>query len=333
MSGDLVSIGAVARDLGLSVKQARALADAGVLTSTPSPGGHRRFDLERARQEFAARPVRSRRATLRFERAYDLVGLAEDEVWTHVRAALFPDDSPPNPRRIAAYAFTEMLNNAIDHSGGTTATVIATRDAERVLFTVSDDGVGVFARLIERFGMADGLEAIQELHKGKLTTAPTAHTGEGIFFTSKLVDVFSLSANGLQWIVDNERDDVAVRDRATAPGTRVDFEIRLDTSRQAKDVFDAFAGDDGFVRTRTTIRLFELGTEFVSRSEAKRVASRLEQFREVEVDFAGVDGVGQGFVDELFRVWAAEHPGTRLIPTRMNEEVRFMVERGLPRQR
>jgi anti-sigma regulatory factor (Ser/Thr protein kinase) len=333
MTDEQRSIGAVAHELGITVKQARSLADAGVLTSTTTPGGHRRFDLAQVRREFEAhRLVRAAGPAASFAATFALAGLAEHEVWSQLRAAIFPDDRPEAARKIAGYASTEMLNNAIDHSGGTTASVHALRDRERVAITITDDGIGVFRKLIERFGLADGLEAIQELHKGKLTTAPAAHTGEGIFFTSKLVDRFSLAANGLEWIVDNDRDDVAVLERATGRGTTVEFAIRLDTSRAIHEIFDAFAGEHGFVRSRTTIRLFELGTEFVSRSEAKRVASRLDQFEEVELDFAGVAGVGQGFVDELFRVWAGEHPGTRLLPIRMNDEVRFMVQRGLPRR-
>ena len=39
--------------------------------------------------------------------------------------------------------------------------------------------------------------------------------------------------------------------------------------------------------------------------------------------------VGQGFVDEVFRVWAREHPEVRLIPRAMNVAVEFMVRRGL----
>jgi hypothetical protein len=55
----------------------------------------------------------------------------------------------------------------------------------------------------------------------------------------------------------------------------------------------------------------------------------MDRFLEVEVDFTGVESVGQGFVDELFRLWPRRHPGTKLIPTNMNEAVEFMVTRGL----
>jgi hypothetical protein len=55
----------------------------------------------------------------------------------------------------------------------------------------------------------------------------------------------------------------------------------------------------------------------------------LEKFREVVLDFEGVDLVGQGFADEVFRVWAQQHPDVLLIPTGMNEPVAFMVERAI----
>ncbi|MDX2342804.1 MAG: STAS-like domain-containing protein [Acidimicrobiia bacterium] len=82
-------------------------------------------------------------------------------------------------------------------------------------------------------------------------------------------------------------------------------------------------------KTRTVVRLFAIGTEFVSRSQAKRLVNGLEKFREVVLDFKGVDLVGQGFADEVFRVWAREHPDVKLIPTDMNDAAAFMVERAI----
>jgi hypothetical protein len=77
--------------------------------------------------------------------------------------------------------------------------------------------------------------------------------------------------------------------------------------------------------------LFEIGTEFVSRSEAKRLLRSLEKFEEVELNFQNVRSVGQGFVDEVFRVWAADHPSQKMVPINMNAKVKFMVERGMPK--
>jgi hypothetical protein len=86
--------------------------------------------------------------------------------------------------------------------------------------------------------------------------------------------------------------------------------------------------DKGAVR----VALSNHGTEFVSRSEAKRLGVGLELYGEVELDFTGVKAVGQGFVDELFRVWVQANPGTIFSYVNANEEVAFMIERGLPRR-
>jgi hypothetical protein len=39
--------------------------------------------------------------------------------------------------------------------------------------------------------------------------------------------------------------------------------------------------------------------------------------------------VGQGFADEVFRVWARQHADVRLVPTGMVDPVAFMVERAI----
>lgn len=106
----------------------------------------------------------------------------------------------------------------------------------------------------------------------------------------------------------------------------------MPTSRELKDVFDAFTDEDhSFSKSRILVKLFELGVDFVSRSEAKRLLRGLERFQEVEVDFEGVREVGQGFIDELLRVWPSQHPDTKIMPTNMNRAVEAMVRRGLPR--
>ncbi len=171
--------------------------------------------------------------------------------------------------------------------------------------------------------------AIEEVSKGKQTTDPQRHSGEGIFFTSKAVDRFDLASNGLRWLVDNVKSDQAIGDAVARQGTIVRCAIARSSKRELKSVFESFADEDrGFARSRVSLRLFDRGSEFVSRSEAKRLAASLDEFREVEVDFAGVSIVGQGFCDELFRVWARDHPETELIPINMSETVRRQVDRA-----
>ncbi|MBA3364065.1 MAG: DUF4325 domain-containing protein, partial [Actinobacteria bacterium] len=264
------------------------------------------------------------------EHRYALEGLQEDHVWREVSAALPAiDGAEPNVRSILTYAFTEMLNNAIDHSQGDEARVMAwARDP--FTFEVHDDGVGVYRHLRERLGLEDDLAALQQLAKGRETTAPERHTGEGIFFTSRTVDRFELDANGLRWIVDAARQDHAIGEAPEHPGTRVRWEVDPATRRTLEEVFTPFVDPESlrFERTVVPLRLFETEGRFISRAEAKRLGRNLERFREAVLDFEGVDEVGQGFVDELFRVWARDHPETRLVAINMSPVVERVVGRA-----
>jgi hypothetical protein len=205
-------------------------------------------------------------------------------------------------------------------------------DDQRLLLAVQDDGVGIFRKITRALDLPDERLALLELSKGKLTTDPARHSGEGIFFTSKAVDLFMLESAGLRWTVDNVRRDQAVGESVVTSGTVVRWQVDPATDRRLEDVFAAYtAGEDlAFDTSRAVVRLFEHGSRFVSRSEARRLAHRLEEFEQVIIDFAGVTEVGQGFVDQLFRVWAGRHPGTVLRPVNMAPAVEFMVQRGLP---
>ena len=94
-------------------------------------------------------------------------------------------------------------------------------------------------------------------------------------------------------------------------------------------IFKQFTKDHEFYASQPTIKLFETGLIFLSRSEARRLTTGFEEFSEIRLDFVKVESVGQGFTDEVFRVWSNEHPNIELIPIRMNEAVAFMVNRSL----
>lgn len=84
--------------------------------------------------------------------------------------------------------------------------------------------------------------------------------------------------------------------------TRARWEIDPAGTRSLSDVFHGYYTDDDhrFDRTKTVVHLFGIGVRFISRSEARRLMRGLERFREAELDFTGVEEVGQGFVDEVF---------------------------------
>jgi anti-sigma regulatory factor (Ser/Thr protein kinase) len=257
-----------------------------------------------------------------------LLGLAEHEVWRRVVADL-ELDVDTKAGRIMAYAFMEMLNNAIDHSSSDTATISLWITPDQWCFEITDNGIGAFAKLKEGLHLSNEFEAVQELSKGKRTTDPAHHTGEGIFFTSKAVDLFRLTSSGVRWTVDNLRNDQALGSVPARAGTSVQGQIDPHTERVLADLYREFTEDNASVRTRPVVKLFEIGTAFVSRSEARRLLDGLDaDFETVEVDFAGVTDVGQGFIDELLRVWTSIHPSKTVIPINMNPAVEFMVPRA-----
>ncbi len=294
------------------------------------------FDPGQVRSALARRASSEDIVVPRWERpdwfaTLPLAGLEEDQVWREYVVDRLPKMSQ-DATTIANYAFTEMLNNAIDHSGADEVAIGLWSGAFEVRFETRDWGAGALPHVQERLGLEDLYDALGELVKGKTTTDPSRHTGEGIFFTSKAVDVFTLESGGLRWTVDNLRDDQAVGGSEITHGTRVRWEIDPAGTRTLSEVFHAYYTDDDyrFDRTKTVVHLFGIGVRFISRSEAKRLMRGLERFREVELDFTGVEDVGQGFVDEVFRVWPRDHPETVLTPTGMNGPVEFMVRRGLP---
>ena len=278
----------------------------------------------------AGRSVRYRDARgLPFVRRYPRAVIAEDRVWDEVSSACRAVGAlAKSARSIAQYAFTEMLNNAIEHSGGREIEVRIEEAPAALAFTITDDGVGVLANLRKMLRLESDLVALQELSKGKLTTLPTGHTGEGIFFTSKAARVFELSSGGLHWTVDNVVGDTAVGSSPIRRGTLVRVEVAHKPRRTLASVFAEYTDDFAFTKTRIVVKLFTIGTRFISRSEARRVLANLEKFRSVQLDFTGVEEIGQGFADEVFRVWKASHPGIQLKAVSMSAPVAFLVRRA-----
>jgi len=276
---------------------------------------------------------RSSRYRLNAQRAvtYPLDNLTEYEVWDSERIALrqFDPDVEENPklRQALNFAFTEMVNNAIDHSKGTELKVRWFFKENLLAFEIEDDGIGAFESIRESRELKDDFEAVGELSKGKQTTDPVRHSGLGIFLTSRLVDRFVLAANRLTWTVDNDLGDSAVGwlDRQRI-GTVVRCEIRYSTSKTLPEVMGSVQDPVTQRLNKTSIRieLFRQG-DFVSRTEAKLIGARLEGFEIIELDFIRITQIGQGFADELFRVWANQNPSSYLVPVNANPAVRAAI--------
>lgn len=262
---------------------------------------------------------------------FQLQGLQESEVYRKDFGFVF-SDLPKELENISHYGFTEMLNNAIDHSGGTEVAVSVARTVESITIVMVDNGEGIFNHIARLLGLGDPRESLLELSKGKLTTDPENHTGQGIFFSSRAFDVFFIASDDLAFVHhDKRKNDYLLHEPERVVGTRVFMQMSLDSNKTMKAIFDAFTGgeEDDFAFNKTVVpvhlALYE-GESLVSRSQAKRILNRVEKFIYVVLDFDGVDAIGQAFADEVFRVFARKNPQITLSSINMTEDVRRMVQ-------
>lgn len=239
---------------------------------------------------------------------------------------------PENIARILFYTFTEMLNNAIEHSESQYVEIQMRADTKNVTFTINDFGVGVFRNVMKKRGLNSEIEAMQDLLKGKTTTAPHSHTGEGIFFTSKIADVFELDSFGYKMRVDNVVSDVFFQEtQEIKKGTRITFAIMNNSPKHLNDIFNKFVSEPGearFDKTEILVRLFVQGTLYISRSQARRILAGLDTYKVIVLDFDKVTTIGQAFADEIFRVFRQRHPEIKIEPINMIEPIRFMIDRA-----
>ena len=299
----------------------RRLIEEGLLTATGKTNA-RRYELRNL-----------------VEIAFRLEGItvssSEDTVW---RFRILPHirDVPQNVVNICQYGFTEMLNNVIDHSVSDDALISFRQNFCRISIDIMDSGVGIFEKIQKDFNLPDPRSALLELSKGKLTSDKARHTGEGIFFTSRMFDIFEIRSGNLfytrsradddEWLI--ETGDIVDPGR----GTAVRMEISTDAGWTTREIFAQYEGDHmRFRKTHVPIKLGNYpGEQLVSRSQAKRILTRFEEFSEVLLDFHGVEEIGQAFADEIFRVFRNQHPDIKIIAVRAEPDVQKMIDRATP---
>lgn len=273
---------------------------------------------------------RAKKKILNIRRILENTNVSEDEVLDEIKrnSGVF-DGIPENIAGIVGYAFTEMLNNAVEHSRSKKILVNIKRD-NIIFFEVIDFGVGIFKNIKRKKRLNNEMEAIQDLLKGKQTTVPKEHTGEGIFFTSKVADKLIIRGSAKKLIFDNNLNDVFIRDSKSIRGTKVVFEINIDSKKNLLKIFKDYSGKTfSFEKTKIKVSLYAMDSVFISRSQARRILSGLDNFKEIVLDFKGVETIGQAFVDEVFRVWQLRHPQIKIIFRNANENVLFMIKRAL----
>ncbi len=259
------------------------------------------------------------------------IDLQEDKIFSEIEKKTgITKGLTNNVLDIFRYAFTEMLNNAIEHSNSEKVEIKMHRRERNIMFEVRDRGIGIFNNIKRKKGLKSEMAAIQDLIKGKQTTMPEFHSGEGIFFTSKAGDVLAIQSSEKKIVFDNLKEDIYIRDVRNTKGTRVVFSIGVGSDKDLNEIFKRFTDElYEFSKTEVVVKLYEKGTDYVSRSQARRLLAGLDEFKTVVLDFKGIGTIGQSFADEIFRVWQKRHASIKIVHENAKENVLFMINRAL----
>ena len=250
--------------------------------------------------------------------------VSEDLIWSKNCLPLF-QGLKNNVIHICEYGITEIINNAIDHSEGKHLEIGVDISPKEISIHVNDDGIGIFNKIQRELKLSDPKLSILELAKGKYTTDPKKHSGEGVFFTSKMFDYFLIRSGGLAFshTINIKYDALWDVEDVAKIGTHVTMILDPLTKRTTKAVFDKFTDRNmTFDKTIVPVELakFEEGN-LVSRSQGKRLVARFEKFKNVVLDFTNINTIGRPFADEVFRVFPSEHKNTNLVPINANKEI------------
>ena len=260
-------------------------------------------------------------------RNYEITGLEEDRAYQEFDNLLgLSRVLSANVYGIFQYAFTEMLNNAIDHSISSRCSVEVGFDDYQVSFKIRDYGIGVFHSIYSNFDLKDESEAVGEILKGRSTTMAEKHSGEGIFFTSKVGDFIQFRSHGTLLTFDNGNQEIFLEKQKRIEGTEVYLRISRRSRRRLETIFQKFAPEEfdfKFEKTQISVTLFE--DEFLSRSSAKRMLQGLDKYRVIILDFKKVRKIGQGFADEIFRVFKKSNPEIEIQVQNSSEPVDIMI--------
>lgn len=257
--------------------------------------------------------------------------LGEDRIFSKDIEPLL-HDCPKNVLSAWRYAFTEMMNNAIEHSHASKILIIVQINVLKTTIIIADNGIGIFKNIQNFIRQEKGEELALEdcvslLFTGKFTTAKNLHSGEGIFFTSHLMDSFYILSDHIFFSRSSFSD--AITDTLNVQnGTAVLMTLSNQSKKNVRKVFDRFSDvEEGFIRTHIPIaHMFPSGSP-VSRSEARRLGELISGFKEIDLDFSDVEEVGQAFSHELFIVWQSRNPDVVLNVTNANEAVDHMIRR------
>ena len=251
---------------------------------------------------------------------------SEDSVIFETKILPYLEELPQNLKNIWQYACSEMINNVIEHSSGRKMHILIKKNILKTTVIISDNGIGIFKKIKEHFSYGSEEEAMHELFKGRLTTDAQNHSGEGIFFTSRIMDKFFAISNGRIFTHNNYEDAYYyIEELEKNKSTTIIMELSNYSKKILSEVFDEFSDEDGkFFKTEILMKNIFSNNYPISRSQAKRLSRHFDKFEEVVLDFDEIEGMGQGFAHELFVVFALKHENIRLRMINANKNVNKM---------
>ncbi len=255
---------------------------------------------------------------------------SEDRIFNRDVAPLL-EELPQNVQKIWRYAVTAMLNNALEHARASAVICVVSRSRLSTIVGVLDNGVGIFRRIQQDYKETTGEilsvpEAASLLYPGGYSGKPDTHSGEGIFFASRLMDHFAIRSD-FQLFTPFEAD-AEEEGGERFRGTAVQMALSNDSAKELSAVMERYiTPEDGFCRTEIPVLRFFSGEAPMSRSEARRLGAVLTDFKVAELNFTGVDEIGPDFAHELFAVFARQTPTLTLECTNTSPKVEAILRR------
>lgn len=289
--------------------------------------------------EYASNQQRGR--SVRYRLAYDhrwefpIADVkTEHSLWERLHPAILDTEMTTSAKDIHTYIFGEIVNNVLEHASSDDIVILHSVRTGETRLSVRDSGVGIFDHIAATAGLPDRLSSVRRLQTGGYTTAPAGHTGQGVFFSSRATDLFSINSGGIVWTTDNLTPDQTLQTIETnAPGTTVSWCLQDKTDRSLLGLFESFSilDDDEiprFASTAIAVAASAEATQYVTRSAAREILGGKQQFAVIVLDFSGVANIGQGFADEVFRVFPKANPSITMTAINMNEAVAWFVDQA-----
>ena len=234
---------------------------------------------------------------------------------------------------ILGSCFAAVYSNAVEHSGATEIKVELQTTVLNTALIIRDNGIGIFRKIQKDLDLDDEEQALLDLAKGKCTSDPARHQGGGIFFSCKACGYFQITSGDLVYSL-SQGLNCGCYEEPPCPypsGTEVVMCVSRHAARTMAKIYEQYSSAEGaFTRTRIPVALLcRRNLNPVSRAQARRLLTRLDQFKCVELDFAGIDMMGQAFADEVFRMYAQKHPEIRITAVNANRDILKMVKHVL----